>query len=317
MEYVTAGQQIPGEFYFSYRLFLPLSGALGTPQLLYCPADLDRWASTNFNRFNNWNLSYAIGVEADPFNSGSILAADRNFPSRNIPPYTPSISIGPIPSIPGAHWGSGLHGYKGNVLFADDHVEESRNAILASEETADNQLFYPDTTTNGAVASMPNVGSGGGPPTGGNTAPPGGGDLGGGPQNSPNYFPSPANNPNSGDTQPNAQSANPSMQPGNRTTYPLSHPPGLVQNSATQSPPTTPWKKPSRVQPIRLCSSAQPPTPTQPKCLPRIKKLPIICAVFLIGCFGCCCCCSRSKHADAGGGDRKKPRATGEFRARI
>ena len=235
MEYVTAGQQIPGEFYFSYRLFLPLSGALGTPQLLYCPADLDRWASTNFNRFNNWNLSYAIGVEADPFNSGSILAADRNFPSRNIPPYTPSISIGPIPSIPGAHWGSGLHGYKGNVLFADDHVEESRNAILASEETADNQLFYPDTTTNGAVASMPNVGSGGGPPTGGNTAPPGGGDLGGGPQNSPNYFPSPANNPNSGDTQPNAQSANPSMQPGNRTTYPLSHPPGLVQNSATQS----------------------------------------------------------------------------------
>jgi prepilin-type N-terminal cleavage/methylation domain-containing protein len=75
MEYVSAGQQIPGNFYFSYKLFLPLANSLGTPQQLYCPADLERWASTNFNRFNNWNLSYAIGVGSDP--------------QFSQPPYTP------------------------------------------------------------------------------------------------------------------------------------------------------------------------------------------------------------------------------------
>src|SRR5580692_8687926 len=171
MEYVSAGQQIPGNFYFSYKLSLPLANSLGTPQQLYCPADLERWASTNFNRFNNWNLSYAIGVESDPLNSSSILAVDRNFPSLHIPPFSPSLSIGIIPSITGARWDKGLHGYKGNVLFADNHVEESRNALLPSEETIENQLFYPDV--NGLPGSSPGGPSGGAPTTGGSGGPSG------------------------------------------------------------------------------------------------------------------------------------------------
>jgi prepilin-type N-terminal cleavage/methylation domain-containing protein/prepilin-type processing-associated H-X9-DG protein len=157
LEFVSAGEAISSRFYFSYKLFLPLSASLGTPQQLACPSDSERWAATNFNRFNNWNLSYALGVEADPLNSGSILAVDRNFPTVNTIPLTPNPTIGLIPSPTLGRWGSSLHGDQGNMLFADNHVEESRNALLASEETVGNELFYPDVS--GAPGSGPAAGS--------------------------------------------------------------------------------------------------------------------------------------------------------------
>ena len=44
LEFVTAGYQIIGkEFYFSFKHFQPLAGALVTPKPLACPADLERW----------------------------------------------------------------------------------------------------------------------------------------------------------------------------------------------------------------------------------------------------------------------------------
>ena len=238
MEYVSAGQQIPGYFYFSYRLFLPLEGSLGTPQPLYCAADLERWASTNFNRFNNWNLSYAIGVESDPLNSSSILAADRNFPARNIPPVTPSLTIGPIPSLAGARWGKGLHENKGNVLFADNHVEESRNALLSSEETVDNQLFYPDV--DGPPGSSPGGTSGGAPTSGGSGGPSGGNNLSpGSVPGAPQYnSPSQPNNPNPANTQTMPVSPQAALQstpqPMNRTIYAPNTQSRPVSDSAAQ-----------------------------------------------------------------------------------
>ena len=239
MEYVSAGQQIPGYFYFSYKLFLPFANSLGTPQQLYCPADLERWASTNFNRFDNWNLSYAIGVESDPLNSSSILAADRNFPGRNIPPFTPSLTIGPIPSIPGARWDKGLHGYKGNVLFADNHVEESRNALLPSEETIENQLFYPDV--NGLPGSPPGGTSGGAPtsggyraPSGGNNPSPGGENPIGTPANPQYNFPSQPNNPKTANTQTMPVRPPPQPQPMVRLDYAPNNQSRPATNSAPQ-----------------------------------------------------------------------------------
>jgi prepilin-type N-terminal cleavage/methylation domain-containing protein/prepilin-type processing-associated H-X9-DG protein len=223
MEFVSAGMALPNPFYFSYKLFLPLAGTLGTPQQLDCPADLERWASTNFNRFNNWNLSYAIGVETEPLNSGSILAVDRNFPCCHGQPYCPNSSIGVVPSIslppPPYRWGSGLHGRKGNVLFADDHVEESRDALLPSEETLNNLLFFPDVT--GSPGSLPGGPSGGAPITGGYRAPSGGNNpsSGGGP-GSPQYnFPSQPNNPNSANTQTTPVRPPPTPQPMVRMDY--------------------------------------------------------------------------------------------------
>jgi prepilin-type N-terminal cleavage/methylation domain-containing protein len=197
LEFVTAGEAMQSRFYFAFQLVLPLANPLSTPKLVACPADLEHWAGTNFTQFNNWNLSYAFGVEADSGIPNTIVAVDRNFPSY---PYTPNNpTIGIIPFVSGAHWGMGLHTRKGNVVFGDDHVEESYDGVLPSEETADNLLFYPDTVSSPSLSA--GGGSGGGPPTDSSPASPGSpGDGGGpnnsGPNNAQNYYPGQPNNPN-------------------------------------------------------------------------------------------------------------------------
>jgi prepilin-type N-terminal cleavage/methylation domain-containing protein/prepilin-type processing-associated H-X9-DG protein len=207
LEYVAAGMQLQTRFYFSFEHFLPLSGALSTPRLLACPADLERWPATNFSRFNNLNLSYAIGVDADPNAPNSILAADRNFPSCNLPTCTPNPTIGIIPFTTGAHWGIGLHIRKGNVLFSDGHVEESHDSILSSEETADNHLVYPDVN-EATNASTP--------------APDGYSPPANRPENPPNFSPVQTGNPNA---SPISVPPHPAMQPVNHTNYSFtSHP---------------------------------------------------------------------------------------------
>jgi prepilin-type processing-associated H-X9-DG protein/prepilin-type N-terminal cleavage/methylation domain-containing protein len=163
-EFVAAGYQfVQKRFYFSFQHFRPLSGALTTPEVLACPADLQRWPATNFNHFNNWNLSYAIGLVADPNNPSAILAADYTIPSCHFTPPGPTIgrlrqdSIGRSEqdTIRPPYWPTCqcLHDGKGNILFSDGHVEESYDAIFPSEVTVDEDLVYPDLP--GASPYMP------------------------------------------------------------------------------------------------------------------------------------------------------------------
>jgi len=146
LELVDAGFQVHGEFYFSFRHFLTLAGALTTPKPLACPADGGRWPGTNFNQFSNSNLSYAIGLAPNADIPGAILAADRNFPScRYHPPVSQTMGhIGSRNDVLPPYWTTGLHERKGNVLFADGHVEESYDAIFLSECSVSEYLVYPD-----------------------------------------------------------------------------------------------------------------------------------------------------------------------------
>lgn len=218
VEYVTAGMQLQTRFYFSFEHFLPLSGALGTPGLLACPADLERWPATNFSRFNNWNLSYAIGVDADPNAPNSIIAADRNFPSCHLPTCTPNPTIGLIPFTTGARWGIGLHNRKGNVLFSDGHVEESHDSLLSSEETVDNYLVYPD------VNEATNVPT---PAPNGYYSP-----SANRPENPRNFSPVQTGNPNA---QPIPAPPQPAMQPVNQTNYSFSSHPKPTTTAVAQA----------------------------------------------------------------------------------
>jgi prepilin-type N-terminal cleavage/methylation domain-containing protein/prepilin-type processing-associated H-X9-DG protein len=157
LEFVTAGYQIFNRrFYFSFQHFRPLAGELVTPKLLACPSDLQRWSATNFTQFNNWNLSYALGLQADPNIPNSVLGVDRNFPSCRTLPPNPTIGHlygDELHPPPPPYWETGLHERKGNILFSDGHVEESRDAILWSETPVTEALVYPDvnnaTTTAG------------------------------------------------------------------------------------------------------------------------------------------------------------------------
>lgn len=185
MEFVESGfaAAAAGEaFYTAFRNFQPLSGELVNPQLLICPADV-RPVATNFESLQNYNLSYFVGVEATFDKPGSILAGDQNLVTNGwVWPF-----IMPFPG-PDMSWTWTMHQFKGNVVFADGHVEQWNNSSLAEGESESpfNQSFFmpicPGIAVAPGTASLP--GSSGAPNSGpGDSSSPG--STGSGPASSP------------------------------------------------------------------------------------------------------------------------------------
>jgi prepilin-type N-terminal cleavage/methylation domain-containing protein/prepilin-type processing-associated H-X9-DG protein len=164
MEYVQAGNEVAGTFYFSYRQFIPLGNELVAPRLLLCPAEMDRPPAMAFGTLQNSNLSYFVGVNADYNQPESILAGDRNI--TNSAKATASLVRGAYK----LRWTQELHVFKGNLLFADAHVEERNNASMdLPAGTPPNVTFFlPAVHTPAAVASSGSSSGGGssGPPAG-------------------------------------------------------------------------------------------------------------------------------------------------------
>ena len=208
LEFANAGYQIPGRFYFSHQYVLPLAGALETPKLFACPADLERWQESNFRRFSNSNLSYDIGIIRDQNDPRLILAADRGLPASPLPGYTEILHI---PNAPAVLW-KGVHNRYGNVLFADGHVDVSNDGLVPAEELVPEDLVYPDVIAT-FLASSTGSGPGGGGSTGGGG---GSGDSGG-------------QRPSSPTAQTSGNSPLATMQPVATTT---SNIPGQTQRNA-------------------------------------------------------------------------------------
>lgn len=58
--------------------------------------------------------------------------------------------------------GQGAHEGKGNILFSDGHVEESRDAIVPPEETVAEDLVYPDVKATDGFSPAGGIGGAGG-----------------------------------------------------------------------------------------------------------------------------------------------------------
>jgi prepilin-type N-terminal cleavage/methylation domain-containing protein/prepilin-type processing-associated H-X9-DG protein len=136
LEFVENARSMNAEFHFAFRQFEPLSNELVTPKILVCPADT-RAAAPSFATFNNAHLSFFINVRAEFARSTDLLSGDRNVPAPTA--ASPSILI----QQPGLRygWSSTLHGFKGNALFADGHVERLKQLPAGSAE-----LFLPTTS---------------------------------------------------------------------------------------------------------------------------------------------------------------------------
>ena len=161
LEYVQSGYQIKGTFYFTYRLFQVLSNESVTPEILNCPSDT-RLPATNFAALQNGNVSYFVGVNASLARPASLLAGDRNLATNSMQnPTILQINAGSR-----LHWTQELHQFKGNILFADGHVEEWNKSELASAAGGTGgaaDLFLPSVqSTNLAVASAAGSGPGAG-----------------------------------------------------------------------------------------------------------------------------------------------------------
>ena len=159
-EYARGAESTGGHgFFYSWRHFEPLASYLTTPKPLVCPADLERAPIESFRLLQNSNLSYAVGITANYNDPSSILSIDRNITNVfNLVDVT-------VMAYQNLTWTRELHYFKGNVLFADSHVEEWNTVhIPAPTNTV---LFLPTTppifpTGSG---SSPIAGSDGSPPS--------------------------------------------------------------------------------------------------------------------------------------------------------
>ena len=124
LEYVIFSRYATAGFYLQYRHFQALSNDLSNPHVLVCPTDTNRLNPPDFfASLANSNISYFVGVNADYNQPSSILGGDRNITSSVMR------SSGVIRLLNGnsVQWTSSQHHYKGNVLFADGHVDQLNN----------------------------------------------------------------------------------------------------------------------------------------------------------------------------------------------
>lgn len=116
LEFAESSYLAEGNFYFGYRHFQTLAGFLQTPAILLCPADT-RTAATNFAGLLNTNVSYFVNLTADYSRPMSILAGDGNLTGQG--------TLIRLASGAALAWTAEQHKFKGNLLFADGHVEEA------------------------------------------------------------------------------------------------------------------------------------------------------------------------------------------------
>ena len=113
---VVNGVAVHSDFDYVFLNFQALASELGTPKILICPTDT-RLPAPNFTSLGNTNLSYFLGYNADYNQPADVLAGDRNLAS--LPNLTFYNGTGQQ-----LRWSGIMHRFKGNVLFADGHVEE-------------------------------------------------------------------------------------------------------------------------------------------------------------------------------------------------
>jgi prepilin-type N-terminal cleavage/methylation domain-containing protein/prepilin-type processing-associated H-X9-DG protein len=230
-EFVQNGYAVGGEFYFSYRHFLALSNEIGVAKILICPADT-RLPAANFSALQNQNVSYFIGVDANYDRPGSILAGDRNI--VNLPPSNPSIVHGGTGNQ--VRWTRELHELKGNVLFADAHVEEWTPAqFAASPNNAGLQAdyFLPSVKPGSTQTTYGTTGGGYGGASGSSRAPaspPAGNNAPSPSYNNPAPAPVAATHPTTSSLSPN-QSASARLNNSGATQ--------TLPDGRTETPPVT------------------------------------------------------------------------------
>ena len=150
----TAGETEVQLFAPAFRHFQALSNELVTPKILICPAD-GRSEAARFVGLQSDNVSYFVVVNAEYGHANTVLAGDRNLTNVSLAAAAPS---GALPSF---RWTDELHQRKGNLLFADGHVEKRNNATLdvpaGNDQPPNVQLPTPGATnpTPGPAPTTP------------------------------------------------------------------------------------------------------------------------------------------------------------------
>ncbi|HTG44349.1 MAG TPA: prepilin-type N-terminal cleavage/methylation domain-containing protein [Verrucomicrobiae bacterium] len=108
---------------FSEKHFAALSNELGSSRVFVCPSDRAVQVAA-FAQLRKTNISYWVNARANPGDSRQILVGDRNIAagtnSGRVKEITSEIAFT-----------RSLHGGRGNIGFADGHVDQRRSFMYA------------------------------------------------------------------------------------------------------------------------------------------------------------------------------------------
>ena len=146
---------------YLYQIWGVMSNELSTPKVLVCPSD-ERSAQTNFSMqvgnaspvpgqyFNNWEVSYFLGIDASDNYPQMMLAGDRNIYGQGpgqaaLPLAIPNNGYGALQSSAVAlgntfaagaatpAWTDKMHQKNGNVLLSDGSTQGFSSSKLRDQ----------------------------------------------------------------------------------------------------------------------------------------------------------------------------------------
>ncbi len=126
-------------------VFEVMSNELSTPKVLICPQDTKSIMATNFGRgFNNSNISYFVGLDADQTNPQMLLSGDDNFAVGGIPVKSGLLLLATNAPV---SWTAARHVRQGNIGLADGSVQQlttdGLQQALQRTGVATNRLAIP------------------------------------------------------------------------------------------------------------------------------------------------------------------------------
>jgi prepilin-type processing-associated H-X9-DG protein len=129
----------------AWGFYLAISNELSTPKLLHCPADKSRPMATNFSAgFNNLNVSYFVGLNANTNHPQAFLSGDDNFEINGVPVKSGLLEISSNTPIA---WTTARHNRYGNVGLADGSVQPTTPSgltnLLQQTGLVSNRLAIP------------------------------------------------------------------------------------------------------------------------------------------------------------------------------
>jgi len=137
--------------------FRVMSNELSTPKILFCPEDIRRVRATNFSTLNSSNISYFVGLDADPNRPQMFLSGDDNFATGGVPVKSGLLELSsnaPIAWTSGRHvaydshfWTPARDRLVGNIGMADGSAQrvttDGLQKALQQTGVATNRLVLP------------------------------------------------------------------------------------------------------------------------------------------------------------------------------
>jgi prepilin-type processing-associated H-X9-DG protein len=113
-----------------FEVFRVMSNELSTPKILWCPADADHIAATNFSiGFSDANISYFVSLDAAEAYPAMILYGDSNLQVNGKPVQPGILDFRTVTNIA---WTKDRHRGVGNIGMADGSAQQVTSKGLNS-----------------------------------------------------------------------------------------------------------------------------------------------------------------------------------------